>query len=125
MAKVNLKEVSGAFVGAPVKETIKFKLGGEEYEADVYVRPLSYKTAVSDIMNLVRKEETFPSRIEACICNEDGTPMFTAADVTGESDPERGPMSPELALALIDAINKVNTAVKMKASPISKRSGTS
>lgn len=117
MNKINLKDFDGAFVGQPVKKTIKFKIGNAEYEGEVYVRPLSYKTAVSDIMSLSGDSNVLPARIEACICDEHGEPLYTAGDVTGETDPERGPMCPELALALVKVIQEVNTASKMKRSP--------
>ena len=44
----SLKE-AGAFTGAPIEKEITWKQGDKELTATVYVRPLSYSTAVSDL----------------------------------------------------------------------------
>ncbi|MBN0609756.1 phage tail assembly chaperone family protein, TAC, partial [Pseudomonas aeruginosa] len=45
----SLKE-AGAFTGAPIEKEITWKQGDKELTATVYVRPLSYSTAVSDLL---------------------------------------------------------------------------
>lgn len=125
MAKVTDLKSKAHFAGKPVKKTIKWTDGGEDYEADVYVRQLSYKSAISDIMSFAASKDSLPGRIEACICDEDGKPILTADDVTGDSDPERGPLGSNLTLALVNAIREVNIpTVKPKRSQTSKKSGT-
>ena len=51
-------------------------------------------------------------RIAACICDEHGRAVFTAADVPGESNPERGPLDGNLVYALLVAISEVNSGGK-------------
>ncbi|HEL8054394.1 TPA: phage tail assembly chaperone family protein, TAC, partial [Escherichia coli] len=41
------------------------------------------------------------------VCDENGAPVFTVADITGEADPGRGPLDAGLAMALLKAINEV------------------
>ncbi|MCY1358808.1 Phage tail assembly chaperone, TAC [compost metagenome] len=47
-------------------------------------------------------------RIAACICDQEGKPVFTPADITGEADPERGPLDGNLTMALLGVIGEVN-----------------
>lgn len=107
-----LKEV-GAFTGAPVEKSIKWKQGDKDLEATVYVRPLSYRSAVSDLAAMGGKVDGVAGRIAACICDENGRPIFTAADITGEADPERGPLDGNLTMALLAVIGEVSSAGKM------------
>lgn len=126
MAKLTNLKSKEHFAGKPVKKTITWKEGGEEYEAEVYVRQFSYKSAVSDILSFASGHESLPGRIEACICDENGKPILTAKDVTGEADPERGPLGANLTMALINVIREVNSPeVKPKRSRNLKKSGTS
>lgn len=106
----------GAFSGAPVEKEIKWKQGGDEYTGTVYVRPLSYRTAMSDIASMQAKRDAAAGRIAACICDEEGTPIFTVDDITGEADPQRGPLDHNLTMALLGAISEVNNLGKSPAS---------
>lgn len=103
-----LKE-AGAFTGAPVEQEITWKQDGEELTATVYVRPMSYFSARSDLESIARKRDGVAGRIAACICDEDGNPVFTPEDVTGEADPDRGPLSGELTMALLEVIARVSS----------------
>lgn len=107
----NLKQ-AGAFTGRPVEREIKWKQGEQELTATVYVRPLSYKSAVSDILAMNGRVDGVAGRIAACICDAEGKPVFTAEDITGEADPERGPLDGNLTMALLTAIGEVNQAGK-------------
>lgn len=98
----------GAFTGAPVERSVKWKQGDQELEATVYVRPLSYRSAVSDLSAMNGKTDAVAGRIAACICDESGKPVFTAADITGEADPDRGPLDGNLTFALLAVIGEVN-----------------
>lgn len=103
----SLKQM-GAFTGAPVEREITWKQGEDELTATVYVRPLSYLSARADLAALTGKADGVAGRIAACICDPEGKPVFTAADITGEADPERGPLDGNLTMALLAVIGEVN-----------------
>lgn len=107
----SLKEM-GAFTGAPVEKEIKWKQGDKELVATVYVRALSYKSAVSDLMAAGQKGDAVAGRIAACICDEAGDPIFTVADITGDAEPDRGPIDGNLAVAMLAAIAEVTNLGK-------------
>lgn len=103
---------AGAFTGAPVERSIKWKQGDTELEATVYVRPLGYRAAVTDLAAAGGRVDPVAGRIAASICDAEGKPVFTAADITGESDPERGALDGNLTVALLVVIGEVNGAGK-------------
>lgn len=111
----NLKE-AGAFTGAPVEKEIVWKKGETELKATVYVRPLSYLSAVSDLRAIAGKADGVAGRIAASICDEHGKPVFTPEDITGEADPERGALDGNLTMALLAVIHEVNDPGKPKTS---------
>ncbi|SPW22438.1 Uncharacterised protein [Cronobacter sakazakii] len=41
---------AGAFTGRPVEKEITWKQGGQELTATVYIRPMGYYTAMTDVM---------------------------------------------------------------------------
>lgn len=98
----------GAFTGAPVEKEIKWKQGEEEFTATVFIRPLSYKSTVSDLQGVSDKKDPVAVRIAASICDETGKTIFTADDITGDADPERGALDGNLAMSLLAAIAEVN-----------------
>jgi len=112
----SLKEI-GAFTGAPVKKEVSWRQGEVEHKADVYVRRLSYHSTVAEIFAYHGKTDAVAGRIAACICDEKGKPIFTPADITGESDPERGPLDAALTMALLTVIGEVNGAGEQKPEP--------
>lgn len=97
---VTTLQKSGGFVGAPVKQDIKYTLDGQQYEAFVYVRQRSCETLERDTMAAIEKRDILASRIATMICNEKGDPIFAYEDALRLREP--------LALALGDAIKKVN-----------------
>jgi len=111
----NLKQ-AGAFTGAPVAKEIKWTQGEDEYTATVYVRPLSYLSAVSDIRAAGGNADPVAGRIAACICDEQGKAVFTPDDITGDADPDRGPLDGNLTMALLGAIGEVSGLGKTKTS---------
>ena len=119
----------GAFTGRPVVKQItwkqvKIKTTEEvEYKATVFVRPLGYHIATSDILAYGGKVDGVAGRIAASICDENGKPVFTAADITGEADPERGALDGQLTVALLVAIQEVNNLGKTKPSAPKKKPG--
>ena len=116
----------GAFTSAPVEKEIKWHQGDDEYSATVFVRPLSYRSAVSDISSIARNGDAIAGRIASCICDKDGKPVFTVADITGDADPERGPLSAPLTMALLTVIGEVSGVGKPlpPTSRTKKKSGT-
>ncbi len=109
----SLKEM-GAFTGAPVEREVKWKKGDTEYVATVFVRPLSYSTAVSDLRAMSGEGDGVAGRIAASICDADGKPVFTVKDITGEADSERGALDGNLTVALLAVIGEVNGLGKSK-----------
>ncbi|WP_299259750.1 phage tail assembly chaperone family protein, TAC [uncultured Kushneria sp.] len=103
----NLKDM-GAFSGALVERDIEWKQGDETHTATVHVRPLSYHTAMSDISSVRAGGDAGAARIAYCICDEDGNPIFKASDITGEADPERGPLNHGLTMELLRVIGDVS-----------------
>jgi hypothetical protein len=115
----------GAFTGRPVEKEIQWTQGKEEVKATVFIRPLGYQAAVSDVKSLDGKHDSLAGRIAASVCDENGDPVFTVADITGAADPDRGALDGRLTVALLCAINEVNNLGKTTTSQPPKSSGTS
>lgn len=109
----SLKEM-GAFTGAPVEREVKWSKGETEFTATVFVRPLSYNSAVSDLKAAGGIGDGIAGRIAASICDAEGNPVFTVADITGEADPKRGALDGNLTIALLGVIGEVNGLGKSK-----------
>lgn len=120
----NLKK-NGAFTGRPVEKEISWKQGDEELSATVFVRPMGYHAATSDVLAIGGKVDGVAGRIAASICDEDGKPVFSPADITGEADPERGALDGALTVALLVAIQQVNDLGKSSNSVTKTNSGAS
>ncbi|MGO4003172.1 phage tail assembly chaperone family protein, TAC [Pseudomonas fluorescens] len=129
---------AGSFTGRPVEKEIKWRQNGAELTATVFVRPLGYQTAVSDVLSFNGKQDSIAGKIAASICDESSNPVFTSPmDITHgpldpaelEKDPEStkrlGSLDGGLSVALLIAIQEVNDLGKTTSSPISKSSGTS
>lgn len=115
---LNLKDLvaQGAFVSAS-EPTVKREItwhntDGEEQKADVWVRLASYHTITNTWKAAEGNQEHLAARIATMICDEDGAPIFTTADVLGTADPSRGPICDTLFLALISAVNEANAGKK-------------
>ncbi|WP_394243894.1 phage tail assembly chaperone family protein, TAC [Halopseudomonas laoshanensis] len=124
---INSLQKMGAFAGPPVKRPITWKVGGEEFNATTYVRRLSYTSAIGGIEANKNGGDRVAARIASSICNEQGEPVFTVGDITGEADPERGPLDESLTMALLTVIGEVNGLGKSKpkSSPRKRKSGVS
>lgn len=116
---------SGAFTGRPVEKEITWQQGDKTLTATVFVRPLGYHTATADVLSVGGKIDGVAGRIAASICDEEGRPVFTVQDITGEADPDRGALDGNLTVALLIAISQVNDLGKTIASAPKKRSGAS
>jgi hypothetical protein len=96
-----------AFSAKPVK--VEFDWKGES--VTTYVRHVSYQTAVGDI-RAHNGGDIYANRIAASICDEEGKPVFTVADITGQADEDRGGLDPELTNLLLIEIGKVQNLGK-------------
>ncbi|AGZ34631.1 MAG: phage tail assembly chaperone family protein, TAC [Pseudomonas sp.] len=137
--KLNIDSLrqAGAFTGRPVEKEISWRQGDDTLTATVFVRPLGYQTAVSDVLAAGGKQDSIAGRIAAAICDEEGNPVFTAMDIThGPLDPAElakdrdstkrlGALDGNLTVALLTAIHEVNNLGKMSNSASSTNSGTS
>lgn len=109
----------GGFTGQPVKREIEWK--GEKY--DVYIRRLSYQSAVDDAMAYGQGPSAIAAhRIAHCIVDENGEPIFSVEHITGVDQSgkpimvenengemvERGQMDDDLASSLMLLISEVN-----------------
>ncbi|HDS1791543.1 phage tail assembly chaperone family protein, TAC [Pseudomonas putida] len=128
---------AGSFTGRPVEKEIKWRQDGTDYTATVYVRPMGYQTAVSDVLSATGRQDSIAGRIAASICDEHGNPVFDSSlDITHgpldpvelEKDPEStkrlGSLDGALTVALLFAIQEVNDLGKTKSSPSETKSGT-
>lgn len=112
---LNLKDLveKGAFVSASEptvkREIVWHNVDGEEQKADIWVRRASYHTITSTWKAAEGNQEHLAARIATMVCDEDGAPIFTTGDVLGTADPSRGPICDTLFLALITAVNEVNS----------------
>ncbi|QOE09554.1 phage tail assembly chaperone family protein, TAC [Pseudomonas asiatica] len=128
---------TGSFTGRPVAKEITWRQGDETFTATVYVRPLGYQAAVSDVLAAGGKQDNIAGRIAAAICDEEGNTVFTVLDIThGPLDPAELAKDPEstkrlgaldgnLTVALMVAINEVTNMGKTPSSATSTSSGTS
>lgn len=103
---------AGAFTGRPVEKAITWRQGEQEFTATVFVRPLGFQSAISDVLAAGGREDSVAGRIAASICDEEGKPVFTVGDITGASDADRGALDGALTLALLSAIGEVNSLGK-------------
>lgn len=114
---LNLKDLieQGAFVKQPfVKRQITWhNTEGEELTAEICVRLASYHTITNTWKAAEGNQEHLAARIATMVCDEDGGPIFTTADILGTTGIEgRGAMCDTLFLALITAVNEAQTVKK-------------
>lgn len=126
---------SGSFTGRPVEKEITWVQGEDTLTATIFVRPLGYQAAVSDVLAAGGMQDSVAGRIAAAICDEDGNAVFTAMDIThGPLDPAElakdktstkrlGALDGNLSVALMQAIQEVNNLGKTTSSPSSTSSG--
>jgi len=139
---VDSLRATGGFSGAPVKRSVSWTdADGNKVEADVYVRRMSYHTAIGDARELSQGGDVIAARISTSIVNDSGESIFTPSDITGLDDSgmpisvddgsgnmvERGALSRELTNNLLTLIGEVNELGKQSGTDSSpkKNSGTS
>lgn len=121
----SLADSGGFATGQPVEQTITWQQGETEHDATVYVKQLSYHTAVADIRSTSDgDDESIAIRIANTICDADGSPIFSVADIVGTADENRGPLHGNLTIALLQAIGEVNNP-KATSSTQNQNSGPS
>lgn len=121
---------AGGFAGGLVKKKVEWHHEGEPVTFDVWIRPMSYHTAVGDIAAVKSNGDIIAHRLAASVCHEDGSPVFLVSDITGinadgtpimtkdaDGKPvERGPLNRELADALMVLVSEVSGLGKRKPS---------
>ncbi len=114
--RISLADVKkSAFVGKPVLKTVEYLLDGELCEFNVYIRKLSYQSAVNDGQSFGANRDKFVAgRIAACVLDEDGHPVFESIDqIMGlGAFEDAGPISDDLTCALFAKIEEVNPSKK-------------
>lgn len=126
---VDILKKSGGFAGGPVKREVEWVNNGETVKAEVWIRPMSYHTAVKDISSYKSGADIIAHRLALCILHEDGSPVFQVSDITGYDDEgkpikvkengkmvERGPLNKELSDALMVLVSEVSGLGKTKKS---------
>lgn len=110
---LSLKDMvdQGAFVSDPLvkREITWHNTEGDEQKAEVWIKRASYHTITNTWRAAEGHQEHLAARIATMVCDETGGPIFNAGDVLGTSTPGRGPMCDTLFLALITAVNEVNS----------------
>lgn len=129
----------GGFAGGPVKREVEWIHEGEKVSATVWIRPMSYRTAVKDLTAVAKGGDVVAYRLALCVCHEDGAPIFDVSDITGldenglpvmvkddeGNEVERGPLNRELADALMLLVSEVSGLGKtLKKSTQKRSSGT-
>jgi Phage tail assembly chaperone, TAC len=115
---LNLKDLvaSGAFISAAepfVKREIEWlNTEGVAQKADVFVRLASYHTVTNTWKAAEGNQEHLAARVATMVCDAEGAPIFSTADLLGTADPARGPICDTLFLALISAVNEANSGKK-------------
>lgn len=118
----------GGYTGGPVRKKITWQQGNDNLEADIFVRPMSYHTAITDLLPGQTKEMIVANRLCSCICDEGGAPVFRLQDITGideDGQPvkikndkgemvERGALCTALSNALMGAVGEVSGLGKKK-----------
>lgn len=114
---LNLEDV---FNLGPAKRVIKV-LGndGNEYEADIFLRPLSFdlimRSAPDDDQDAVR--DLLAERISYSVCNEKGEPIFTKEQVKGTAPKS---LNGDMVLSLMTVVNEFHGIIAKKENPEGK-----
>lgn len=112
LTKQMLVDASALVSTELVEREITWTSGGSEHTATVYVKPMSYHAAVADL----KSRDAVAGRIASSIYDDNGEPVFTEGDVTGEADPERGSLCQSLTMALLAVIAEVSGLAEKKTS---------
>jgi len=99
---------AGAFVAAPVKKDIAWHADGKLHKAVIYIRQDSFLTLTKRWDEKREGAEATAVRIAASVCNKAGEPVFTVEDIIGSEVSGHGPLTAELTIVLLAAIQQAN-----------------
>lgn len=105
-------KAAGAFVAAPVKKDIKWHADGKPQQASIYVRVDSFHTLTKRWEEQREGADATAHRIASSVYNEGGEPVFTVEDILGSEESGHGPLTAELTIALLAAIQQANGVSK-------------
>jgi hypothetical protein len=109
---INALKAAGAFVAAPVKKDIAWHADGKLQEATIYVRQDSFHTLTKRWEEQREGADATAIRIATSVCNEAGEPVFTIEDILGSEASGHGPLTAELTIVLLAAIQQANGVSK-------------
>lgn len=108
-----------AFVSAtPVRKEVSITdtATGKKTKVAVWVKPLSYQSAVEDLTGIgSNATDAVARRIAYSILDESGKAIFTPEVIMGTANPDQGPLSPELTMELLRVIGETSNLGKIKA----------
>lgn len=108
-------KAAGAFVAPPVKKDIAWHAGGKLQNATIYIRQDSFHTLTQRWEEQREGADAMANRIAASICNEAGEAVFTVEDIVGSEAAGHGPLTAELTIVLLAAIQEANGVGKGEA----------
>ena len=103
---------AGAFVALPVKKDIAWHADGKPQKASIYVRLDSFHTLTKRWEEQREGADATAHRIASSVFNEAGEPVFTVEDILGSEESGHGPLTAELTIALLAAIQQANGVSK-------------
>ena len=87
---------------------------------------MGYHTTKAELLAYNGKSDPIAERIAAHICDQDGAPVFTEADILGTATPEdRGALDGPIVIAFTAVIQEVNDLGKTTNSQEKTSSGVS
>ncbi|MCK8669301.1 phage tail assembly chaperone family protein, TAC [Pseudomonas azerbaijanoccidens] len=109
---INALKAAGAFVALPVKKDISWHADGNVQKASIYVRQDSFHTLTKRWEEQREGADATAHRIATSVCNEAGEAVFTVEDILGSEESGHGPLTAELTIALLAAIQQANGVSK-------------
>lgn len=101
-------EETGSTVGGAVQKEIEWHVKGKSFKATVNVMPMGYNTMM-DQARLGDHVDVLVRRVCVSVVDDSGAPILTPAHIMGDPATGIGRMTDTLFLALISAINEVNS----------------
>jgi len=103
-------DIPAAYAPAPVPKTIEWEQGGQTHSATVHIRPLSWQALMGAALAEGKaQEDLIARRLADSVCDAQGKPLYSLADIQGESGKA---LCADLVMSLLNAMNEVNTAGK-------------
>lgn len=105
-------KAAGAFVAPPVKKDITWHADGKPQKATIYIRQDSFHSLTQRWEEQREGADAMANRIAGSICNKAGEAVFTAEDIVGSEASGHGPLTAELTIVLLAAIQEANGVTK-------------